>query len=1214
MDRPPDSPETATGTPSPARGVLVARGARAAEAVLLERLDRELAATDAAALERPVRVVVPSASLRLHLSATVVRRRGAALGLQVQTLFAVALEILERCGEASPWRRLPGDLLYDVLVRRRAAGEPLLADALGPLVDGFGAVAATVRDLLDAGLEPVHAEFADEALVAAGDDGTATTAAEIERGRALVRVARRVAEDLEARGVLRRTALYARAAELVAADPLRALPTRRLFVHGFADATGVAGDLLESLLRAADGRLVLDTPPAVAGGAPGAAAAWEEAFARRLRERLGGAVGEAVVEPADGAPPAAAIARFQAPGGEAEARAVALRVRALLDDGVPAERIGVVARRLEPHRLALRHHLEALAVPFSAVGARGSTTPAGRRIRALLDLLRRRGELAADRWLDAPAALTWDPGDGRRTVGGPFVDLRLAFAALSAGRLQEVAGLDLDALLGDRDGLPLPVRQGLSYADAEPAAGGGAAGDGPGARTADEEEGEGDEGDGGADGAAAGRTAGRPPSAARRRWVRRALLAAAVDAARALLAELDEWPQPAAAGAHVARLRRLLTRHLRWRPEGGELARLFDLLDAVAADLPADLGLDFDELRLLLGRLLQTAGGGALGGAGGGVQVLSVTEARGRTFEHLFVVGVHRGAFPRIVEADPLLPDELRGAVAAVLPDLARKRAGHEEERYLFAQLLSAAPRVTVSWWSRDDDGQPLSPSPLVARLPGFGPHEPPAEAETAPPVFSAAAAGGDERPAAEAAVVAGLAGMPRDGWQTLLAAAVDEAHRRLPPPRSSLEGRDVAAARRAVLDEFDPPDAERAHRLGPYFGFLGAVRAAGGGAPLHGDPRAGEGSLWLSRAENLAACPWQLFLRKLLRLEPTPDPLAALPGLDALVLGNAVHGALEAIVAHAGAPAGVELAALAEAAPVPVPWPDDAELDALLADASRRALADAGMPLPGLARALAARARPYVERARTLDWPADGGPLPVVGAEVEGEVVALDAAGEPRRLRFRADRVDRGGGGDGALRLTDYKTGRPLSERTKPETRAQHHLRGLYAGQRLQATAYRLAAGAADAGTLSAGAEAVGRYLFLKPDLPSDEMAEASAAGDAFPVGFDAVATGLLAAWDAGAFFPRLVDPHGEKEPARCGFCEVSEACLRLDSSARRRLVRWNHERAGPADGAAERAHAALWWLALGRPPGEGSEQGGESGGKSGGDSAGEGGGGGDG
>jgi hypothetical protein len=92
------------------------------------------------------------------------------------------------------------------------------------------------------------------------------------------------------------------------------------------------------------------------------------------------------------------------------------------------------------------------------------------------------------------------------------------------------------------------------------------------------------------------------------------------------------------------------------------------------------------------------------------------------------------------------------------------------------------------------------------------------------------------------------------------------------------------------------------------------------------------------------------------------------------------------------------------------------------------------------------------------------------------------------------------------------------------------------------------------------------------------------------------------------------LVDPHGEKEPARCGFCEVSEACLRLDSSARRRLVRWNHERAGPADGAAERAHAALWWLALGRPPGEGSEQGGESGGKSGGDSASEGGGGGDG
>ncbi|HMB54996.1 MAG TPA: PD-(D/E)XK nuclease family protein, partial [Thermoanaerobaculia bacterium] len=787
-----------------------------------------------------------------------------------------------------------------------------------------------------------------------------------------------------------------------------------------------------------------------------------------------------------------------------------------------------------------------------------------------------------------------DDGGGRRALGGPFVDLRLAFAALSAGRLAEVAALDLDDLLGDRDGLPLPVRQGLSYA--EPDEGDGATADESGDDEGADDGGEDDDEEGAGSGEAAHadpatsrrdrRAARRPASAARRRWVRRPLLAAAVAAAGELLADLEGWPRSAPAATHVDRLRRLLTRRLRWRTDGPELAPLFELLDGVAADLPADLGLDFDELRLLLGRLLDEVGSGRLGGAGGGVQVLTVTEARGRTFEHLFVVGVHRGAFPRVVEADPLLPDELRGVLSIVLPDLAKKRAGHEEERYLFAQLLSAAPRVTVSWWSHDADGQPLSPSPLVSRLPGFDPLDPPSEAVAAPSVFSPSRPDAGPRPAGEEAIVAGLRGMDRDGWQSLLAAALAEARNRLPPPGSPLEAREIAAARRRVLDEYDPPGAERAAGLGPYFGFLGAVAAG------RQDPRAGTGSLWVSRAENLAACPWQLFLRKLLRLEPTPDPLAALPGLDPLVLGNCVHGVLEAIVERAGAAVGGDLAALATAPPVPVPWPGDAELDELLAAEARRALADAGMPLPGLARALAARARPYVERARALDWPSAGSArstLPVVGAEVEGEVTVLDHAGEPRRLRFRADRVDRGEGGTGALRLTDYKSGRALSEAKRESTRESHHHRGLLAGQRLQATAYRIAAGAAEEAGPGEG-EPVGRYLFLKPEIEDDAAADATA-GDRFAVDFDGVVADLFSAWDSGAFFPRLVDPHGEKEPARCGFCEVSEACLRLDSSARRRLAAWNLERAGGAETAAERAHHEVWRLALGMPRTEGGD-----------------------
>jgi len=47
----------------------------------------------------------------------------------------------------------------------------------------------------------------------------------------------------------------------------------------------------------------------------------------------------------------------------------------------------------------------------------------------------------------------------------------------------------------------------------------------------------------------------------------------------------------------------------------------------------------------------------------GGVPVLTVTEARGRTFDHLFVLGLNAGSFPRPLGEDPLLPDAVRSAL-----------------------------------------------------------------------------------------------------------------------------------------------------------------------------------------------------------------------------------------------------------------------------------------------------------------------------------------------------------------------------------------------------------------------------------------------------------------------------------------------------------------------------------------------------------------------
>lgn len=1162
--------------PPPPCGVVVAHGARAAEAVLLSRLDHVLGTPpDPAGLARPVRVVVPSASLRLHLGARVVERRGAVAGVVVQSLFAVAAEIVERCGEAAPRRRLPGDLPFEVLVRRLAREEPELARGLDFLVDGYGAVSATVRDLLDAGgVDPVHAEAADELLEAVRDDPDLpfhATAAQVARAKALVRVAARVEAALAASGVERRSALLARATTLLADDPERALPARAVLVHGFADATGLATDLVEALLRHRDGLLILDSPPDPAA-LPGAATAaedepadgtatlspYEDAFSERFRERLAGAAGAVEVPPPGGEPPAPRLERFAAPGGEAEAREIAVRVRRLLDAGATPERVGVVVREVAPHRLALRRHLDALAVPWSGVGAAGSLTAAGRRAHALLDLLRRRHELPADRWLDATAAVALaTPGGGSPALQrGAFVDLRLALSSLGAGRLGDVGRLDVDRVLGGRPALPLPVRQGLSYAQDDEA----------------------DDGRGG--------------SPARRRSVPRAVLAAAVAAAGGVLQHLRRWPGDASPGEHLGHLRQLLLRHLLWRPDDPTGRPVLAALDTLERDLPGALALRSDELHLLLARTLEDAGRDRLGGRGGGVQVLSVIEARGRTFDHLFLAGVHRGAFPRSVRQDPLLPDDLRNALATVLPDLPRKRTGFDEERFLFAQLLSSAPRVTVSWWLHDDDDQPLSPSPLVERLPG-----PPAAAvpghddraatgadddgprvPRARPLHSALppSPGDPPRAARETAVRAALCEIPRRRLAPFLAAATAESRATLGSLALDLDPGELAGIRLRVLDEIDPDLRDeagraRAESLGPYLGFLGAV------ADDRPDPRRDDP--WLTHAENLAGCPWQLFLRKLLRLEPTPDPLQALPGADPLLLGNTVHRVLERLVAQAGAPVDAALDEVLDASPTAVPRPGADELDALVDAAARRVMADEGVPLPGLAHALARRARPLVERALDLDWP-PGGPLAVLGAELAGAVDAESAAGRRRRLRFRTDRADVAA--DGRLRLTDYKTGRPLSRGKRPSTRERHHLEAVRTGSRLQATAYRLAVG-------HAGGEgaAEGRYLFLDPEIDAPEAAEFAvdhAAGDHADAFRTAVGT-VLSAWDAGAFFPRVVDPAGEQEPARCGYCEVAEACLRGDSGARLRLARWNHDQGPTAVDEAHRAHHAAWRL----PEGEG-------------------------
>ena len=144
-----------------------------------------------------------------------------------------------------------------------------------------------------------------------------------------------------------------------------------------------------------------------------------------------------------------------------------------------------------------------------------------------------------------------------------------------------------------------------------------------------------------------------------------------------------------------------------------------------------------------------------------------------------------------------------------------------------------------------------------------------------------------------------------------------------------------MTAARLGVLAEFDA-SAEEGRGLGPYFGFVGPTRVAA-------DPR--REPLYVTTAERIAGCPWQAFVGRLLRLEAPPDALDALPAAEPRLVGSLVHAALEEIVQRALGRRGARLEEVVGYEPAPIPWPDEAALEVLVA-ANDEVCADAPLVL----------------------------------------------------------------------------------------------------------------------------------------------------------------------------------------------------------------------------------------------------------------------------
>jgi probable DNA repair protein len=96
------------------------------------------------------------------------------------------------------------------------------------------------------------------------------------------------------------------------------------------------------------------------------------------------------------------------------------------------------------------------------------------------------------------------------------------------------------------------------------------------------------------------------------------------------------------------------------------------------------------------------------------VQILGVFESSGMSFDHLWVIGMHDGVWPRSVAPNPFLPLKLQRSCN--LPQSSPKRE-LEFTTLLSEKLLASASTVVLSYPSLENDSE-LRPSPLFSNIP----------------------------------------------------------------------------------------------------------------------------------------------------------------------------------------------------------------------------------------------------------------------------------------------------------------------------------------------------------------------------------------------------------------------------------------------------------------------------------------------------------------
>ncbi|HTO54536.1 MAG TPA: PD-(D/E)XK nuclease family protein [Myxococcota bacterium] len=955
-------------------------------------------------VERVLEIAASTRVLRARrLHALAQSGSGALLGREFVTFRGLA----ERCAAETdvPVRALLGASATAELAAACAHGRGALGERLAERPALAGALAATLRDLRDAGVPP--------SALPGGASELAATYSAFEA--ALAR--------LEKQGLFDRVGLFRLALRGARAHLARREFTR-VEVHGATELVGSVGDLVEKVAESFPGEAFRFFQPD-----------FQSEYAARLREewswRFPVEAVETVAQPAltpGGEVTAETLRVRRARSPRAELEAVAREVlRLIADEGVPPDEIQIVARTLDPYAPWLESTLGGYGIPWSSSLTRPAIADPALRVWL---------ELARALVLDLPRAALVRLFDSGRLRAAP--DLVPALAAFG-----ERAARQGGVVRGEKD-----WRAALETLS-------------PG--------------------------------------IERAALARLLDALVAGAAELASARSYSAAAECLARVGAELLgaeNAERVRPALAAVSALDAVRSAAGASREptrADLDRAFESaLHELVSQAFAAEDGGT-------VQVLDAVQARALPCGHLFLVGLVHGAWPRVVQEDPFLPDGLRETLRSrsrrPVPVSAR---AEREERFLLGLLLAQArERVTLSYYESDSLGRAQTPSALLHVLPFAAPGTDVLAAEVTTwesltPDFARA---GD---ALVQAVCAGDAGQA----EAIAAAAPAGAA----PFRA---GRALVTHTDRMSDPSLPYDAE-----------VGAALAL-------------PAELRVTALEELGQCPLRAFFRHLLVVRPLESPGA--DELEANEIGSFIHHALETVYGtlfEAGLlEAGADPAVALRRARAMLP----AALESATADSERKRVSERhptvwGAFLTTVTRALA----DFLER----DLPELMHRGVTRLAPERDATATLRVGGSVLAVKGTIDRVV--ALADGGLRIGDYKTGRSF-EKPLSKTRIQR-------GLALQLPLYaRMAAQGAGAGNVTAEVLTVP----LRPERDRDRKREIERERELAEL--ETLSEPALS--ELGGLLDRGFYPIAAKD-GECRFCDYTVACRIRHPPSRARVT----------------------------------------------------------